>query len=144
VDHHAGLLPATVAGVTAIVAVMGIASWHARRRGWRLTPGPAADGFLAPPPRLAEPLEPAGTLTCSGPVAEPAEREQGAGLESCQGRVSAPGAIADVASKPVDLGDLLAMWPAVQTVAHTDGTDSEELSRLLFPDHPPVDAAGRP
>ncbi len=52
--------------------------------------------------------------------------------------------IADVASKPVELGDLLSMWPAVQTVAHTDGTDSEELSRLLFPDHPRVNAARRP
>lgn len=118
--------------------------WHARRRRWRLTPGLAEDGFLTPPPRPAGPVESAGPRTVLVPVTEPVEREPGAGREPCPARLSLSGTIVEVSGKPVELGDLLAMWPEVRTVARTDGNDSEELSRLLFPDRSPVKAAGRP
>lgn len=47
------------------------------------------------------------------------------------------------ANGSVDLGDLSGMWPEPEPSVPRELTDSEELSRLLFPDHPATNRAGR-
>lgn len=171
------LLPVGVAGVTAMVAGMGVAIWRIRRRGRRVTPIAPDEGFLAPPRPSTEPIVPLEPLVFSTPIGDRSPVEPSPtppamsaaatlerrvnlrdGLEEHDSHLETDAEAGSTrahhghrahderAGTPgtLDLGDLSGMWPDPEpSSAAGNLIDSEELSRLLFPDHPVTDRTGR-